>query len=94
MRKVNKKKLRSEYNLYLQDDSYSDGSTCQWYYFAAMNVKKGTTVKMNILNLTKGDSLYGKGQRPFVYSTTKAAKKSVGWHHAGDNIKYMDNRKQ
>jgi len=36
-----------------------------------MNVKAGTIVKLNLCNLTKRESLYDKGLRPYVFSTKK-----------------------
>ena len=51
----------SSYDLYLQDDTNSDNSLTQWFYFSCMNVKKGTVIKLNMLNLMKDDSLYSQG---------------------------------
>ena len=58
----------SEYNLYLKDDTNSDNSLTQWFYFGCTNIKAGTVVKLNMLNLMKDDSLYSLGMQPFVYS--------------------------
>ena len=54
----------SEYNLILNYDYNTNGHT-QWYYFKMMTkLKKGTSVKLNILNLMKPDSLYNYGMKP------------------------------
>ena len=40
----------------------------QWFYFSVIhgNYFHGKTVKFNIMNFTKGDSLYGSGMRIIV----------------------------
>lgn len=57
-----------------------------------MNVKKGTIVKLNILNLMKDDSLYTHGMKPFVYSQKRHLQgDGVKWHREGFNIEYYYN---
>ena len=86
--------LFSEYNLYLQDDTNSDNSLTQWFYFSCINVKKGTIVKLNMLNLMKDDSLYSQGMQPFVYSTRRHLDgDGVQWHRECFNIDYYYNDK-
>lgn len=58
-----------------------------------MNVKSGTVVKLNLCNLTKRESLYGRGLKPYVYSVKKNQLHGKGWHHAGYNVKYEDRKK-
>lgn len=83
-----------EYNLYLQDDSNSDNSLTQWFYFSCMNIKKGTILKVNMVNLMKDDSLYSQGMRPFVYSYKRHKEgDGVQWHREGFNIDYYYNEK-
>jgi hypothetical protein len=83
--------ISSEYNLYLQDDTHSDGSRTQWFYFGVMNIKSGTNVKFNIVNMTKPDSSFQKGMQLLAYSTKKFTKTGKGWHRAGKNITYQKN---
>ena len=59
-----------EYDLLLQNDINTNGHT-QWYFFRVANVRKGQTVKFNILNLAKPDSLYNEGMRILSYSSLK-----------------------
>jgi len=33
-----------------------------------MNIKAGTKIKLNILNLTKAETSFKKGMLPFIYS--------------------------
>ena len=57
-----------------------------------MNIKKGTVVKLNMLNLMKDDSLYSMGMQPFVYSHKRFLEgDGVRWHRAGFNIEYYYN---
>lgn len=43
------------------------------------------------MNLSKGDSLYGVGMRPLLYSTKDAQLSAIGWRRCGDNITYYRN---
>ena len=87
-------KLFSEYNLWLQDDTNSDNSLTQWFYFSCLNVKKGTVVKLNMMNLMKDDSLYSIGMQPFVYSRKRHYEgDGVQWHREGFDIEYFFNDK-
>lgn len=52
----------NEYNLMLQNDINTNGHT-QWFYFRVTNTFKGQTVKLNMLNLAKPDSLYNYGMK-------------------------------
>lgn len=51
-----------EYNLLLQNDINTNGHT-QWFYFRVGNTFKGKTIKFNVLNLCKPDSLYNYGMK-------------------------------
>jgi len=92
-KKAKKDKLKPtcEYNLYLQDDTNADSALFQWYYFAVMNIRADTVVRINIKNLSKPNGLYAKGMRPFVYSTNKQKQTGVGWHRGGENVSYFQN---
>ena len=52
----------NEYNLMLQNDINTNGHT-QWFFFRVSNTTKDLTVKFNILNLSKPDSLYNYGMK-------------------------------
>ena len=52
----------SEYNLYLTEDTNSDTSLTQWFYFSIHNIKgQPNKVRLHIMNLMKDDSLYSSG---------------------------------
>lgn len=57
----------NEYNLLLQNDINTNGHT-QWFFFKVSNTQKGHTVKFNILNLAKPDSLYNSGMKVLCLS--------------------------
>ncbi len=56
-----------EYNLLLQNDINTQGHT-QWFFFRVGNTHKGDSVRFNILNLCKSDSLYNHGMKVLVFS--------------------------
>ena len=56
------------------------------------NTKKGQTVKFNIINLAKSDSLYNYGMRILSFSNKLKAKDEIGWHRTGFNINYLANQ--
>ncbi len=80
----------NEYDLYLSPDTNTKGHT-QWYYFSVSNTRKGASVKVNIVNLMKPDSLYNYGMRPLSLSTTILASDGVGWRRSGRGICYYNN---
>lgn len=79
-----------EYNLLLQNDINTTGYT-QWFFFRVGNTTKDRTVKFNILNLYKSNSLFGSGMRVIVYSTAEQKISGVGWHRAGSQFSYQRN---
>lgn len=79
-----------EYNLMLEYDIETQGYT-QWYYFSVSNYKEGHTVKFNILNLMKPNSLYSQGLLPLAKSTELSNKIGVSWHRAGKHVSYYQN---
>ncbi|CAG9333763.1 unnamed protein product [Blepharisma stoltei] len=77
----------NEYNLILESDSERISS--QWYYFSVKN-KKPVTVKFNIINLGKYESLYNDGMLPL----TKSKLNGNQWKRAGFNVAYYPNQHQ
>ena len=57
----------TEYNLLLQNDINTQGHT-QWFFFRVENTFKGDSIRFNILNLCKSDSLYNHGMKVLVFS--------------------------
>ena len=61
-----------DYHLALQYDVNTSGNT-QWFFFRVSNTKAGRTVRFNLLNLCKPDSLYNDGMKVLIYSEKHAA---------------------
>ena len=51
----------NEYDLFLRVDTNTRGYF-NWFHFEVSHTKKGRTVKFNIVNMTKKDSLYKRGK--------------------------------
>jgi hypothetical protein len=80
----------NEYNLLLNFDTETQGHT-QWYFFSVKPFKKAHTVRFNIINLMKFESLYNEGMKPAVYSTAKRKHLGLDWHRDGFNVGYFQN---
>ena len=76
----------NEYNLLLDYDIETEGHT-QWFYFSVKNYKQNHTVRFNIINLMKYESLYNNGMRPLAYSMA-----TQEWQRAGFSISYYQNK--
>lgn len=77
----------SEYNLLMQNDINTTGYT-QWFYFRVTNTTAKSTVKFNIMNYSKPDSLFNYGMKIAVYSEKRASQTQVGWTRECNNIMY------
>jgi hypothetical protein len=83
----------NEYNLVLLNDFNTSGHT-QWYYFKIhYKIKPGMSrkLKLNIVNLSKPDSLSNEGMKPCVKSLKKMETEGTGWHRDCDQISYKMN---
>jgi cytosolic carboxypeptidase protein 2/3 len=74
----------------MQNDINTQGHT-QWFYFRVCNTRKGHSVRFNILNYSKPDSLFNYGMSVSMYSDKKATNESVGWFKGCTNIDYSAN---
>ena len=79
-----------EYNLLLQTDINSRGHT-QWFFFSVQNTRANSTVKFNLLNFAKSDSLFNHGMKVLIYSKKAAFSKDSGWFRGGENFMYYPN---
>ncbi|XP_038052141.1 uncharacterized protein LOC119724900 isoform X2 [Patiria miniata] len=80
----------NEYELQLRYDLYTNKHT-QWFYFRIQNMRRGFKYRFTITNFMKPGSLYNNGMRPLLYSEIDAQKRNIGWHRAGEDIKYYKN---
>jgi len=56
------------------------------------NTRKGHTIKFNMLNLAKPDSLYNYGMKILCFSNKMKTEKEIGWHRVGSAINYYGNQ--
>ena len=80
----------NEFDLYMRVDSNTKGHH-QWFYFEIRN-RRRCTVKFNVVNFTKADSLYKQGMKLNVLSEKSMERRGTwgvdGWSKEGENIKY------
>jgi hypothetical protein len=77
-----------EYDLWIRNDT-NGGSNLQWFYFRMQNPEKFTeTIRINVVNFTKGNSLFYYGMKPSLWSLKNYNKNRQGWFHGGFNIDY------
>lgn len=55
------------------------------------NTRKDLSVKFNILNHTKPDSLFNQGMKVLVFSEQMNKESGLGWHREGRDIAYFQN---
>lgn len=81
----------NNYQLVLQNDTNTNGYN-QWFFFRVENNScTKDTVAINIVNMSQKYSLFNEGMRISCYSETKAKVQKIGWHRAGNNIKFYSN---
>ncbi|KAI9328145.1 hypothetical protein BDR26DRAFT_61219 [Obelidium mucronatum] len=77
----------TEYDLILQSDVGSKpGRHNQWFYFSVRNLAPSVSYKFNIINMSKGNSQFGEGMQPVIYSVKEGV-----WRRGGDNICFYKN---
>lgn len=64
---------------------------CVGFFFRVTNTRKDMSVKFNLLNHTKPDSLFNCGMKVLVYSETMNKVEGKGWHREGRDIAYYQN---
>ena len=74
----------TEYDLYVSPDTNTRGHT-QWFYFSVSHIRPGSTVKFNIVNLSKGNSLLAHGLRP-VFKVGNG-----GWRKVSGEVSFYRN---
>ena len=82
----------------MQNDINTNGHT-QWFFFQVKNTRKDMTVKFNIMNFTKVDSLFNFGMKVSIYSQAAAngicrddgQHERQGWFRGGEKISYYCN---
>ena len=80
----------NEYNILLQNDINTNGHT-QWFYFRVGNTRKDLTVRFNLLNFVKPDSLFNYGMKILCLSEKLKNESNIEWHRDGSEIYYYKN---
>jgi cytosolic carboxypeptidase protein 2/3 len=55
------------------------------------NTVRGHTVKFNITNLGKSESLYNSGMKPLAFSKAASSTSGIGWRRSGEQVRYYCN---
>ncbi|KAL4482478.1 hypothetical protein ABPG72_001454 [Tetrahymena utriculariae] len=85
-------KYSDEYDLIICNDINSKGYA-QWFYFSISKTKKDKTIKLNLVNHSKKQSLFINGMKPAIFSVKKNKnEKEKIWERAGSNVKYYQNQ--
>jgi hypothetical protein len=78
------------YNLVLENDTNTFGYS-QWFFFRVSNLKKGSKVRINIINLLKPKALYNECAKVVTYSEKSSEHEKLGWHRTCENVSYYKN---
>jgi Cytosolic carboxypeptidase N-terminal domain len=74
------------------DSGSMSGVVCtgniQWFYFSVRGASPGMTVRFNLVNHNKDDSLFNYGLLPAVYSQLDCERHQFGWRRLGTNACY------
>ena len=83
-----RKRSDVEYDLWIRNDT-NGTSNLQWFYFRMRNPENFTDViRLNIVNFTKGNSLFYYGMKPSFWSQQNYEINGSGWFHGGFNLDY------
>lgn len=77
-----------EYDIWIRNDT-NGSSNLQWFYFKMQNPDNFTDmIRINIVNFTKGNSLFYYGMKPCFWSLRSHEKNQQGWFQGGFNVDY------
>ena len=77
----------NSYDVFLRPDTNTTGYF-QWFYFRVRNRCRGTNMHINVVNMTKRNSLYQQGMPVQVLSLRKSQNQGATWGFGGKNVKY------
>lgn len=58
------------------------------FFYRTENTRKGMSIKFNLINHAKPDSLFNYGMQVLIYSEEKYKNSGIGWHRDGRDIAY------
>lgn len=70
------------YELFMRVDSNTRGHL-QWFNFKVKKMQKNQTYKFYISNFQKGNLLFAKNAKPFVFSKKAWEEKRIPWRQDG-----------
>lgn len=77
-----------EYDLWMRNDT-NGSSNLQWFYFRMQNPGNFTDmIRINIVNFTKGNSLFYYGMKPSFWSRKSHMANGQSWFQGGFNVDY------
>ena len=77
-----------EFDLWMRNDTNGNGNL-QWFYFRMRNPANFTeSIRIHIVNFTKGNSLFYYGMKPSLWSLRAFQRNGRGWYHGGFNVEY------
>jgi hypothetical protein len=76
-----------EFDLIVSPDPFQVYS--QWFYFKIQNLRKGESIKFNVLNCTKATTLYKCGMKPMMFSEKENELNGADWHYIPEEASYM-----
>ena len=83
---------KDEYDLHMRIDTNTTGHM-HWFFFSVTGLRYRRTIRFNIVNFTRGSSLYSTGMRPAVFSVQEIKNHtSTGWEFGGDSVVFAPNR--
>uniref|UniRef100_A0A1I8A8D1 Pepdidase_M14_N domain-containing protein n=1 Tax=Steinernema glaseri TaxID=37863 RepID=A0A1I8A8D1_9BILA len=80
------------YELVLSPDTGSNRPHYQWFYFEVSNNEADQIYTFDIINCSKGSSMFSRGMQPVIFSVGQYMETKRGWARGGRNICYFRNR--
>uniref|UniRef100_A0A183EDF6 Peptidase_M14 domain-containing protein n=1 Tax=Gongylonema pulchrum TaxID=637853 RepID=A0A183EDF6_9BILA len=79
------------YQLILSPDINQPRPRYQWFYFELSNNEADVNYTFEIINYSKGTSMFSHGMQPVMFSVTEAVRGKPAWKRAGSSISYCRN---
>ena len=76
------------FDVWIRNDT-NGSNNLQWFYFRMLAPESFTgKVRINIVNFTKGNSLFYYGMKPSFWSAKSWEATGRGWFQGGDHVEY------
>lgn len=87
---IDQVRQRSEntFDIWIRNDT-NGSNNLQWFYFRMLAPESFLgKIKVNVVNFTKGNSLFYFGMKPSFWSNKEWQASGRGWFQAGENVEY------